>query len=467
MHFKNPFIRNWSLLTISNILCQALGMLATIRIARVLAPEGFGFLGIVQVNAGIGVVLAGLGLQKVITRECARYPEKSLSLFRNTLLAQALLFLPVGIGLVFYSVWLSGTLPLSLGGISVLLFWGMLMWQLVESVAFGHERMEFSSILNFAGSVLWVVFAWAAPVAILTPFIVCLVFAVLQGIKSTGYLLGIIKAGLLKSGPHTVTIKFLLNRSLPFYWLAILTAASNQLPILFLTERSGAVEVGLYSAGLKLSRPMTMMIQTLMLSLYPGFSRLAVADPERYLLLIQKSLLGLVVAGALLASFITVFRIEIVKVLFGSQFHGAADSLMLQIWYFMTLCIFNLIGVTLAASDRQNWLARLSTFYALVAVPLLWFGSAHGAKGLAAALLGAALLNMTYHWYFFQKSLAQRLSLSFTLTLFGIPLLLALLSSLLSPDISIYWRLSGIIMFAGLSCALAWKQASRLQMVPK
>lgn len=416
---QNKFARNWSLLTISNILCQVMGMVATFRVARVLAPEGFGVLGIVQVNSGLGVVLAAFGLRQVITRECARHPEKSLGIFRSSALLQSLLFIPVAAAILFYSVWISGSLTLSLGCTSLLLFWGMLMWQLLESLAFGHERMEFSSALNLAGSLLWVIFAWSVPASFLTPLTVCLVFAILQSLKAGGYLIGVVKAGILKASSHKVPLQFLFVKGLPFYWLAILTATGNQLPILFLTERSGAMEVGLYSAGLKLARPMQMMIQTLMLSLYPGFSKLSLSDPIRYMKLIQRSLLTLVFGGILLSSFITIFRIEILTLLFGVEFKNAAMTLVLQIWYFTLVCIFNLIGMTLAASDRQNWLSKLATVYALIALPCLWYGSSLGSVGLAAAVLITAGVNMTYHWIFFKKSLQGKLPVTFGLLVFG------------------------------------------------
>ncbi len=37
---RNRFARNWSFLVGSNLACQVLRMLATIRLARLLAPEG-------------------------------------------------------------------------------------------------------------------------------------------------------------------------------------------------------------------------------------------------------------------------------------------------------------------------------------------------------------------------------------------------------------------------------------------
>lgn len=429
------------MITVSNILSQILGMVATIRIARTLAPTGFGYFGVMQVNAAVGVVLAGIGLSHVVTRECARYPEKSRSLFYSSAILKSLFVLPVGIFLIIYSTYISHNLPLSLSTVSVVLLYSMLLWQLLESLSFGHERMEFSAALTIIGSLLWVVFAWSVPKSFLTTLNTSIAFAVLQAGKSLTYFQVINRAKLLKKATFKVGFKFLVRNGLPFYWLAILTAASNQLPILFLAQRSGLAEVGFFNAGMKIARPMHMMIMTLMLSLYPGLCRTTLADPAYFMVIVRRSLLGIIFIGTLIASFVIIFRYEIVVLLFGQDFRGTGSTVVFQLWYVTLMAIFNLIGMTLAASDRQSWLAKLSTLYALVAVPLLWIGSGYGATGVAAAMLVAAILNMTYHWILFQKTLPEPLKLLFGVMVFGIPGSALLVSTLIPVASSLKLRL--------------------------
>jgi hypothetical protein len=45
---RSRFIRNWSMLVFSNIACQALGIVATARIARYLLPLGYGQYNLMQ-----------------------------------------------------------------------------------------------------------------------------------------------------------------------------------------------------------------------------------------------------------------------------------------------------------------------------------------------------------------------------------------------------------------------------------
>jgi len=99
---ESRFLRNWSLLVVANVLGQVLGMLATIRIARELAPEGYGYYNIVLTVGSIGTVLAALGMRNVVTRECARYPERSGEIFLASLSVQAAMMLLVGAGVFMY-----------------------------------------------------------------------------------------------------------------------------------------------------------------------------------------------------------------------------------------------------------------------------------------------------------------------------------------------------------------------------
>jgi O-antigen/teichoic acid export membrane protein len=208
-----------------------------------------------------------------------------------------------------------------------------------------------------------------------------------------------------------------LARSLPFYWMSVLTAATNQLPLLFLVERAGQSQVGLYNAGLRLTYPLQVILESALTALYPGLSRTAATDPARYVNMLRRALLGLTMLGVAGATSLSLIRHEVVVLLFGPAFGPSADALAFQCWFSVLYATLSLIGTSLAASDRQRQLAALSTAYAVIATPILWFGAGLGATGLAAAILLAAAVNMTYHWLAFQRSLPKRVPPGFLLRL--------------------------------------------------
>src|SRR5947209_918632 len=101
--WHSRFARNWSLLVFSTVACQPLGMLANIRIARALAPGGYGQFNLVQSVAGLASVFAGLGLRNVVVRECARHPGNSARIFYTSAILRLVALFAVGSGILLYS----------------------------------------------------------------------------------------------------------------------------------------------------------------------------------------------------------------------------------------------------------------------------------------------------------------------------------------------------------------------------
>ncbi len=417
---RSRFARNWSVLVASSLACQGLGMLATMRIARRLAPDGYGRYNLIQTTAALGVVLAELGLRHVIIRECARRPERSAEIVLCSGVMRAIVLSVVGAGVFLYGSRTAGMTP-AFGTITVALLLAMSIWNLSECVAFGHERMEYSSVLNLAGSTAWCAAACLVPSRLITTLNVSLAFALLQGAKALAYAMLALHAGYLKRGPGPIrwwrTGRQLLAQSLPFYWLALLTSVTNEVPILFLAERSRSAEVGLYNVGLRLVSPMNMLTTTALVALYPGLSRVGPTEGEQFVRVTQRALLSIVAVGTVGAATISLLRLELVSLLFGTAYSATADAMAFQCWYAVLLAVLSLIGTSLAARDRQKQLALLSTAYAIVATPILWWGAARGATGLALSILAAAILNMSYHWLAFQRSLPRPLSGSYSAAL--------------------------------------------------
>jgi O-antigen/teichoic acid export membrane protein len=411
------FARNWLSLVASNLLGQVLGIVATIRLARVLAPHGFGQYNLVQTVASLGTVFALLGFRNVVIRECARQPEKSSNLFWVSSIVRLPALIVTGIGVLVISQMGHAGLSLSFAAIVVGLMVGLSVWDLVEIIAFGHEQMEYSAGINVAGSLAWVGLVWAAPVVWLSPFTVILAFALLQIGKAMVYVGLAARAGYFQGRIQVTSwyssAKSLLQQSLPFYWLSILTAATTQLPILFLAGRSGQAEVGLFNAGYRLINPLLLLVTTALTSLYPGLARAGASNDEWFMLTVRRAFWGINLLGTVGFLVVSLLRKEIILCLFGVAYKAAADAMAFQCWYCLLFANFALIGNVLAARDRQRWLAGLSTCYVLLSTPILWWGAGHGATGLAVAMLGAAGINMSYHWIVFQRILPWPLSLSF------------------------------------------------------
>ncbi len=240
-----------------------------------------------------------------------------------------------------------------------------------------------------------------------------------------------------------------------------MTMVQNLLPILVLAERSNSAQVGLYNAGFRLLHPLQLIMGTGLSALYPYLSRARAHDPARYMRTITIAFKMIVIAGSGFALAISLVRFEVVELLFGSAYSGSADAMAFQCWYSVLFGILCLLGTSLAACDKQRWLALLTTAYTLVALPLIWIGTAHGATGLAAGLLTGAAINLVYHWIVFQKSLPGRLEPSL------VPRLISILgcAALIGRFIPLAWPLvfkaaaaAIVLLGTGIFGVKAWKQ---------
>ncbi len=458
---QSPFARNWSILTIAGILSQFLGMIATIRIARVLSPDGYGEYNIIQTFAAIGAVIGGLGLRNVLTRDVARAANKSMKLLVTGGLLRAGSFLFSILLLYLYIIIFPGMLHISLMSIVFLILFSSLYWDLLESIAFGNKTMIISGAINITGSLVWVIFIWSVPNSMLTVITVGFSFALLQLVKTVSYF--VVYGGKLPTGEgeiHTVNI---IKDSIPFYWLDILTTISNQIPILFLAGNSSHSEVGFYNIGFRLLNPLQIFLYSALTSIYPSLAQKAVNDPKRYLQITQYFFLGISLIGTMIALIISILRMDIVVLLFGLRYAHSADAMAYQCWYTVLYAIFCMIGISLSASDKQNWLAMLATAYCAIALPFLWIGSHYGAVGLAIGILIAACVNMVYHWIIFQRANTKRISLMISLLIFIFPLIGFLLSFTLPQNLSIISKISLIIVILLLFGSYFYKKKAVLK----
>ncbi len=440
-------------------------MLATIRIARELAPAGYGQYNVVLTVGGIGTTLAAIGMRNVVTRECARFPERSGEIFLSAFSAQVLMMTVVSIGVLGYGAFSVPGLPLLLSVAAIGVLVGQTSWELLEALTFGHQRMEFYAKIFLLGMLVWLVGVWSVPSAWLSFASVSVAFALLQILKSLGlgYTAG--RAGYLQRRMSLqqwkTNVRSMVQQSLPFYWLAILTTSTSQLPILFLVQRSGEAEVGLYNIGYRLVHPLHLVVWNALLALYPDLSRASVHDKGRFMRIVRRSLIAATLLGTVGALVISLLRWEVVTLLFGSAYLPSADAMAFQVWYSVLYSLYCLMGVTMAAADKQVWMAWLATAYTAVAVPLQWWGAGYGATGLAMAVVAGSVVSLWYHWMTFQKSLPQAIPAGFTLALAGI-LVLGGVAAMLMPDhLPLLWRAGAALMLVVASAWWLLKQRTR------
>src|SRR5665647_3387940 len=106
---SNKIIKNFSVLTGTNILIQFLTILSSIRIARLLQPKGYGFYNLMMVQAGIFSIIAAYGLKLVIIRYVARNKSDSKYVFHISNQIRLVTTLFAVLGLLAFNILVSKT----------------------------------------------------------------------------------------------------------------------------------------------------------------------------------------------------------------------------------------------------------------------------------------------------------------------------------------------------------------------
>ncbi len=439
--FGNKFAKNWSVLTLSKLSCQLLGVMATIRVARTLSPQNYGLFSLVQTTAFLGLVLAGFGLRQVIIRIGSCHPEQSGYLFRSSISLLLISGCAVNTIILIFRSLISEDLSVAISAIIAGFVFGLLLWEILESIAFANERAQHSAYINLFGSLVWTSFVWIAPESWLTITNVCLVFACIQCMKSLVFFY--FEKRHLSSTEITCRypLSRLVSESLPFYWLALFSVATIQLPIIILAYGSGMVEVGFYGAAQRVIDPLNIVIYSGILMLYPMLSKAAFINHALFMGRLKYFLCILVVIGSSFAMFISFFKHEITFLLFGPQFDNTADTLAILAWMPLLTNLFALISCVLSSLKKQRWLAVFSMIQAIISLPIIWYGAKFGATGLAVAMVVAATINLSYQWLLMEKALPSSIEKAFKRRLVAIILCWLLFSVMGTATFPILFKL--------------------------
>ena len=450
---KKSFNRNFLILLTSNIMVSVLGMLTSIYIARVLSPENYGIYGVYIAYVGIFQVLASLGLSATITREVARNQNKSLIIFRASVIAYTIGFFLAFIAFHVYYFFGNESFSYDIKILLLLSLFSLTSWTLFENIAFGMQRMEFIGIIKLIVAVILLLVLVSIPEDKLSVVLFFSLTIASQFVRDVIFYFALKRYRMFLSDEiYNLKQLFLYSKkliidSIPFLIMGLFSMLSNQFPILFLNDNSGAQEVAFYNVANKLLIPMTLVITTALSAIYPNLSKLFELDKTKYINKIRIGFNLIAFIGLLGGFVITLFGNEIVYILFGNEYANTGKVMAYQVWYLVFFSFFGFIGGILSSSDKQKELSILSIFYAAVSVPFLWYGSMYGAIGLSIAFIIASCINLSYHWYFMNRLLPFSMGVKYPIFLFT-PIIITFIISINIPaNLTILFRVVILLIF--------------------
>ncbi|MEZ4444731.1 MAG: lipopolysaccharide biosynthesis protein [Polyangiaceae bacterium] len=385
-----------------------LQVVATLVLARLLAPEAFGLVGMVTAVTGFVALFKDLGLAKaVVQREAIAHHEVSLLFWINA---------GVSLGL---AILVAATAPLlarfygepRLSGIAVVTSVSLLLGSLGTQHAALLERQ------------LWVDrLQWLEVGALLAGVVVALVTAlagagywalVIRSLVSQAVLLVglVLVTGWWPSAPRRMgggrKVRGLLRFGADLTGYSLVNYLARNLDDLLVgrfagdTPASRAAELGAYQKAYDLLLlPLVQLARPIGLVLLPTLSRLQDA-PERYRAAYLRGLRLLLAVTMPLVAFLVVTAEEVVIVVLGPPWREAGRLFQVLGLAALTQPVGNTTGWLFVSQGRSREMLRWGIFGATTAVLSFFIGLPWGAYGVAAAYaLGSVLVRTpVLLWY--------------------------------------------------------------------
>ncbi|MGE5680355.1 MAG: oligosaccharide flippase family protein [Bacillota bacterium] len=408
----NKLYKNWSLLTLSNIVYQGLFFLSFVRIARLFRPELYGVFTIIIASTQMAQILSSFGLQQIVIREIARDRSRLFKIAKLTLLPTTAATLASSVLLVLYLVLFENITDNLVLSSSFLLLLGIMAWNYAEPLAFGQQRMKISASINIASSVLFTVTLFIIPAGYFNINLVLPIYVIIFIIRALAYLFVEWKGGYFKKVPgeahKNITVKYLLSKSLAFYGTTLLAIPIVQLPILFLSQLSGEREVGYFGIINKLTLPLSLIANNLFTAMYPVLAKFFVDDKSAFRQKAGKLFYLISITGIILTSFLGFFSREIVSIVLGPLYMNAVRTFSIQGWATLLMIQNTFIGTIFLATDKERLMVKLSFLNSVIIGTSSYIGAHYGSFGLSLSLWAGLILGLIPHWYFVSKAVGLK-----------------------------------------------------------
>jgi O-antigen/teichoic acid export membrane protein len=401
-------LKNWTYLLASDVTQQVISFLVLIVLARKLAPEGYGQFAVILSLVGIVSVFANFGMNLVLTREITLDPghtKKYVSLIAPIRLASFLI--AVGVFVMYYCLYHDGDRA-TLVFVTILVL-SAVLWDICESIAFGHFITKYSSYLNITFAVLWLLSIAILPNTYFSIRSILVIYSSILSVKAIGYIILIkkyfIRTNNNEADTNLVDHKKMIFMSLPYLWGRGLGVLTDQVPILILNAVSGAMEVGFFSVGSKLILPISIALSTALRAMFPFMTKLYNEDKEVFSRRIKDGITVIVCFGTIIALAASISSKYWIPLLFGNAYIQSVASFNFLVWFGVILTVDLLLSAALSSSYKQNALAILTTIDVVIAMPIYYLGALQGSWGLSFAKFMLGLITLTYHWIVFAKLL--------------------------------------------------------------
>lgn len=349
----------------------ALGVVTTVVIVRALGATRYGEWATVLALIELVALVGNFGLETVAVRFAAQEPEREGSWVGAATSLRMLISMPVLAAFLGVIALIASDSEMLVAGLILSVLYLTSALSTLRVVFRLHVRNHVTTAFSIANSVIWAtsVIVIAAAGGGLVPFAIAFVATALL-IQGTLAILAVRTISVRWRGASALWPK-LFRVGLAVGIAGTLTFAYGRLDQLLVYELApDPSEVGIYAAMYKILENAGFVPVAVMTTLFPIMAGLFPAEPERLRRIMQSAIdyLTMIALGGLALTLAAAG--PIVELLFGPDYVSGASILPILLGAFVPICIGNVAGNMVIATDLQKryiWYAALGL---LINVPL-------------------------------------------------------------------------------------------------
>ncbi|HEY1055124.1 MAG TPA: polysaccharide biosynthesis protein, partial [Emticicia sp.] len=200
-----------------------------------------------------------------------------------------------------------------------------------------------------------------------------------------------------------------LKESYPYLLLVLVLLPFTHFSNNFLDLNSSKEELGYFNLADRLIGPVSLVLDIALISLFPNLSSLWAKNKQQFINLINNGFIYYMLISLIFCFLFTLFIEDIFILLFTTEYLPAVRVCQLQIWYLFLSSIDYFMGIILSSANRDKTILRLGVVRAVMATPILYYGSNFGALGLSTAYVLSFTVFQIYLWYIFKKELSVKI----------------------------------------------------------
>ncbi len=362
--------KNSGFLILASVITNVIMFLLTLVTARYLGTFNFGLISSALSAVGIFGVFCDLGLGYYAIQKVSRDHSLTSRYFGTAFVLRLILSVLTFFAFVIFS-YLGGFTGDAFGVMIVIGFY--MFFNSLTSFYFSlyqsNEEMHFQTIVNtvynvgvfviallfiYLGyNVVWI--AAAYPLAMIISFILGSAIKVKHYPKFTyDFSRDFLKEIVVNSIPFGITSVF----TSIYFWIAAI----------ILTFMSGSVAVGLFSSSQKLILVLSGLFALISSAVFPVMSQLFVDDRDKLNDLYQKMLKFMLILGVPIAVGSSIYSMDIINIVFGSEFLEASLCLSVLMWAVIFMFLSGTTSTLLNAINKQFLVTKVAMFGAIFSV---------------------------------------------------------------------------------------------------